>query len=150
MPRWLPDAYEELVCPETAPEQMAISRYVPIADPAADAFKRLAERVEYTSADDLVFCSRFGRRLDAAAIRRRFKRASSAVGLRVLKFHALRHGAGSLIARQADPRWVQGFLGHSKLSTTERYLHAKARPEDVAVLNRAFASVVSDPDTPVQ
>jgi integrase len=114
------------------------TRYVPIADPAAGAFRRLAERVEYTSADDLVFCSRFGRRLDAAAIRRRFKRASSAVGLRVLRFHALRHGAGSLIARQAEPRWVQGFLGHSKLSTTERYLHAKARPEEVALLNRAF------------
>jgi site-specific recombinase XerD len=44
-----------------------------------------------------------------------------------------------MIARQADPRWVQGFLGHAKLTTTERYLHAKARPEDVDVLNRAFA-----------
>jgi hypothetical protein len=39
----------------------------------------------------------------------------------------------------ADPRWVQGFLGHSKLTTTERYLHAKARPQDVDLLNRAFA-----------
>jgi integrase len=56
------------------------TRYVPIADPAADAFKRLAGRVEYTSGDDLVFRSRFGRPLDAAAIRRRFKRASWAVG----------------------------------------------------------------------
>ena len=46
--------------------------------------------------------------------------------LRVLRFHALRHGAGSIVARQADPRWVQGFLGHLKLTTTERYLHAKA------------------------
>lgn len=43
-----------------------------------------------------------------------------------------------MVARQADPRWVQGFLGHSKLSTTERYLQAKARPEDVQLLNRAF------------
>ena len=51
------------------------------------------------------------------------------------------HGAaGSLVARHADARWVQGFLGHSKLTTTERYLHAKARPQDVDVLNRAFAA----------
>jgi len=63
----------------------------------------------------------------------------------VLRFHALRHGAGSLVARQADPRWVQGFLGHSKLSTTERYLHAKARPQDVQLLNLAFAAAEPAP-----
>jgi integrase len=86
-----------------------------------------------------VFCNRFGRPLDGAALRRRFKRTAAAAGLRVLRFHALRHGAGSLVARQTDARWVQGFLGHSKISTTERYLHAKARPEDVERLNRAFS-----------
>lgn len=116
------------------------ARFVPIADPAASAFEALTARDNFVCPDDFVFCSRLGRPLDAGALRRRFKRTAAAVGLRVLKFHALRHGAGSLIARQADPRWVQGFLGHSKLSTTERYLHAKARPEDVALLNRAFAN----------
>jgi integrase len=115
------------------------ARFIPIADPAAGAFARLAERREFTRADDYVFCSRLGRPLDGSALRRRFKRAAAAGGLRELRFHALRHGAGSMIARQADPRWVQGFLGHSKLTTTERYLRAKAPPEDVDVLNRAFA-----------
>ncbi len=46
----------------------------------------------------------------------------SAAGLRALRFHALRHGAGSLVARETDARWVQGFLRHSKITTTERYL----------------------------
>ena len=115
------------------------ARFLPIADPAAEAFARLAERDEFLGADDYVFCSRFGRPLDGSALRRRFKHAAAAAGLRVLRFHALRHGAGSMIARQADPRWVQGFLGHSKLTTTERYLHAKARPQDVDLLNRVFA-----------
>jgi integrase len=115
------------------------ARFVPLADGAAEAFARLAARVDYTAPSDYVFCSRLGRPLNVSPVRLRFKRTAAATGLRVLRFHALRHGAGSLVARQADARWVQGFLGHSKLSTTERYLHAKARPEDVDKLNRAFA-----------
>lgn len=115
------------------------ARFVPLSDGAADAFARLHERGDFTSTTDLVFCNRFGRPLDGAALRRRFKQTAAAAGLRVLRFHALRHGAGSVVARQADARWVQGFLGHSKITTTERYLHAKARPEDVDRLNRAFA-----------
>jgi integrase len=115
------------------------SRFVPIADPAATAFARLSERDEFFRADDYVFCSRLGRPLDGSALRRRFKAAAAASGLRVLRFHALRHSAGSMVARHTDARWVQGFLGHSKLATTERYLHAKARPQDVELLNRAFA-----------
>ncbi len=116
------------------------ARYIPIADPAAAAFARLSQRQDFLGADDFVFCSRLGRSLDDSALRRRFKAAVAATGLRQLKFHALRHGAGSMIARQADPRWVQSFLGHSKLTTTERYLHAKSRPEDVDMVNRAFVS----------
>lgn len=75
---------------------------------------------------------RLGRRLDPSAIRRRFKRAAAGAGLRSLKLHGLRHGAGSLLAREADAVAVQAFLGHSKLTTTERYMHAKARPDDLA------------------
>lgn len=116
------------------------ARFVPISDNAAGAFARVADRESFTSSSDFVFCNRLGRSLDGGALRRRFKRTTAAANLRVLRFHALRHGAGSLIARQADPRWVQGFLGHSKIATTERYLHAKARPDDVARVNRAFAT----------
>ena len=121
------------------------ARFLPIADPAAAAFARLAERGEFMASGDYVFCSRLGRPLDGSALRRRFKAAAAAAGLRVLRFHALRHGAGSMVARRADPRWVQAFLGHSKLATTERYLHAKARPQDVELLNSAFAFEPSRP-----
>ncbi len=114
------------------------ARFVPLADAPAESLARLSAREEFTGSDDYVFCSRLGRPLDGSALRRRFKRTAAAAGLRVLRFHALRHGAGSLVARQADARWVQGFLGHSKLTTTARYLHAKARPEDIDRLNRAF------------
>ena len=64
----------------------------------------------YTSREDYIFCSRLGRRLDPSAVRRRFKSARDAAGLRPLRFHALRHAAGSLVARHADARFVQEFL----------------------------------------
>lgn len=114
------------------------ARFLPIADPAAEALTRLQPRGDYTSRDDYVFCSRLGRRLDPSAVRRRFKAARDAAGLRPLRFHALRHAAGSLVARHADARFVQEFLGHSRITTTERYMHAKARPEDVERVNLAF------------
>jgi site-specific recombinase XerD len=51
---------------------------------------------------------------------------------------------GSLIARHADARFVQEFLGHSRITTTERYMHAKARPEDLERVNLAFAARASN------
>jgi len=120
------------------------ARHLPLADGVVEAFERLAARDDYISPDDFVFCNRLGRPLVDATLRIRFKKTAAAAGLRVLKFHGLRHGAGSLVAREADARWVQGFLGHSKLSTTERYLHTKARADDVDRLNRAFETHTSD------
>lgn len=119
-------------------------RHVGLATPAAEAFARLAGREDFIGRDEYVFCNRLGRRLDPSAIRRRFKRAAAAADLRPLKLHGLRHGAGSLLAREADAVAVQAFLGHSKLTTTERYMHAKARPDDLARLDRAFAPASID------
>jgi hypothetical protein len=45
-----------------------------------------------------------------------------------------------LVARHADARFVQEFLGHSRITTTKRYMHAKARPEDLERVNLAFAT----------
>ena len=126
------------------------ARALPLADPAAAALARLADRGDYTSRNDYVFCSRLGRRLDPSAVRRRYKRAGDAAGLRPLHFHALRHAAGSLVAREAGTHFVQAFLGHSRLSTTERYLHAKARPQDVEILNKAFAGANGPASLPAE
>ncbi len=119
------------------------ARAVPLADPAAMALARLASRDDYTTRRDYVFCSRLGRRLDGSALRRRFGAARDSAGLRTLTFHSLRHAAGSLVAREASAHFVQAFLGHSRLSTTERYLHAKSRAQDVETLNRAFIGALS-------
>ena len=42
-----------------------------------------------------------------------------------LRFHDLRHTAGSLLVRALDPVTVRDILGHASIHTTERYLHAR-------------------------
>ena len=78
------------------------------------------------------------RKLDACALRRRLSRAQTA-GLRPLRFHDLRHSFGSLVEREVDTATLKAWMRQAKITTTERYLHAKPRTSDVARLDRAFA-----------
>jgi integrase len=120
-------------------------RFVPLSDPALAALARLGSRDEFIAPDDYLVCNRLGRRLDPSALRRRYHRGCEVAGLRRVKLHGLRHAAGSILARTADPVFVRDYLGHSKLSTTDRYVGARHRPEDLERLNRAFgASQVDD------
>ncbi len=116
-------------------------RIVPLAHRAVEALSRLAARGEFVAPDDYVFANAWGRRLDGSAVRRRYKRACAAAGLRPLKLHGLRHAAGSIVARTADPVFVRDMLGHAKLTTTDRYVAAKYRPEEYARLDAAFPTV---------
>jgi integrase len=113
-------------------------RQVPIPRPAAEALARLGQRTDFTGPEDYVFCNRFGRRLDGSAIRRRYKRAARAAGLRPVKLHALRHAAGSVLARTLPLVTVRDVLGHAELRTTNRYLHSKIDPAAIVAVNAAF------------
>lgn len=113
-------------------------RAVPLADQPAAALARLSERENFIARDELVFCNPVGDYLDPSAIRRRYRRAQAAAGLRPLRFHDLRHSFGSLVIREFDPVSVKDFMGHSKITTTERYLHARSRRTDAARLTKAF------------
>ena len=114
-------------------------RAVPLADQPAAVLDQLSQRSFFTSRDDLVFCSPVGGYLDPSALRRRYRRTQDAAGLRPLRFHDLRHSFGSLVIREFDPVAVKDFMGHSKITTTERYLHARSRRTDAARLTKAFA-----------
>lgn len=121
------------------------ARAVPVPQPAAQALMRLAERKDYTSPDDYVFCNRLGRRLDPSAIRRRYKRAAAAAGLRPVKLHGLRHAAGSVLARSLPLVTVRDVLGHAQLATTNRYLHSKVDGAAIVAVNAAFGVHVEEP-----
>jgi integrase len=125
-------------------------RFVPLSTPAAAALARLADRAEFTGPSDYVLANRWGRRLDPSALRQRYKRGCAAAGLRPVRLHGLRHAAGSLIARTADPVFVRDFLGHAKLATTDRYLSAKLRPEELKRLDDAFTPTAIDQAQPAE
>jgi integrase len=120
------------------------SREVPLPDQAAAALDRLSRRAEFTSPDDYVFANRLGRRLDPSALRRRFERALRAAGLEPLRFHDLRHTYGSLlVAGGIDLASVKAAMGHSRISTTERYLHARPASEQADRFTQALAGAGS-------
>jgi integrase len=114
-------------------------REVPLPDQAAVALDRLSRRGEFIGPDDYVFANRFGRRLDPSALRRRFERARDAAGLEPLRFHDLRHTYGSLlVAGGIDLASVKAAMGHSRITTTERYLHARPAGELADRFTRAL------------
>jgi len=115
-------------------------RDVPLPDQAAAALDRLSRREEFIGPDDYVFANRFGRRLDPSALRRRFERARDAAGLEPLRFHDLRHTYGSLlVAGGIDLVSVKAAMGHSRITTTERYLHARPAGELAERFTRALS-----------
>lgn len=116
-------------------------RRVPMADQAAAALDRLSRREHFTSPEDLVFCNSIGRSIDGSALRRRYKKARDAAGLRPLRWHDLRHTFGSLlVAGGLDLVTVKDAMGHAQLTTTSRYLHARPATETAAKFTSAFAA----------
>jgi integrase len=115
------------------------SRVVPLSGQAREELEALRGRLHFTGREDHVFCRPDGGPLDRSAVRARFIRAQEAAGVRVRRFHDLRHTFGSLAIRRFDLVTVKEMMGHSKLTTTERYLHARPRPTDAANLTEIFA-----------
>jgi site-specific recombinase XerD len=79
--------------------------------------------VRPTCADDAVFLGRFGRRLSVTAIQRQLGRYCHKAGLH-LTCHQFRHTFGRHMVEAGMPvTSLQRLLGHSRLRTTELYLH---------------------------
>jgi integrase len=122
-------------------------RTVPLARQAGEVLIGLRGRGRFTGRGDFVFCRPDGGEVDRSAIRRRFVAAQREAGLRVRRFHDLRHTFGSLVIRSFDLVAVQAMMGHSKITTTQRYLHSKPRADDVAKLSALFDEGSGDQGT---
>jgi len=101
-------------------------RIVPIGEVALDALRSYRTRVRADGIEtEAVFVNRRGGRLTTRSVARFVKRYALRSGTPVAASpHALRHSfATHLLNQGADLRAIQELLGHSSLSTTQRYTH---------------------------
>lgn len=107
-------------------------RTVPYGNPARQALDAwLGEgRPVLAGADsgEAVFLGLHGHRIDQRQVRRLVHGQAQEAGVPDISPHALRHSAAThLLDGGADLREVQELLGHSSLSTTQKYTHVSLR-----------------------
>ena len=106
-------------------------RIVPFSPQAEKALRFYLQRargeLQKSPPADALFVGAQGGTVSERIVRGRLHRACALAGVPDLGPHGLRHSMAShMLAGGADLRVIQEMLGHSALSTTQRYTHVDA------------------------
>jgi integrase len=124
-----------------SPKSRRGSRGVPVAEELARALEELARHSPYTADDDLVFAHpESGKPMDRSRVRKRFQRACRRAGVRVVRFHDLRHTFGTRVAASGEVslRTLQEWMGHRDAKTTLIYADYQPSEHESEIVSRAF------------
>jgi integrase len=121
--------------------ELSTRRSVPMTDRLAGELDSWSQRTVYHGDEDLVFAHpQTGNPLDRSKVTKRFKQACRDGGVRVIRFHDLRHTFATRLAASGQPmRTIQEFLGHADSKTTQIYAHYAPSEREVEMVNKAFA-----------
>jgi integrase len=116
-------------------------RGVPLALRVARELEAHFGSTAYQGDDDLVFANpTTGGPLDRTKVRKRFQAACRRAGVRVVRFHDLRHTFGTHVAASGDVslRTLQEWMGHRDPKTTLIYADYLPDPRQAAIVSDAF------------
>jgi integrase len=112
-----------------------------MADDVGNALTELRRGSLFFQDDNLVFAHPVtGVALDRSQVRKRFQRACRRAGVRVVRFHDLRHTFGTRIAASGEVslRTLQEWMGHRDPKTTMIYADYQLGEHEAEIVSRAF------------
>lgn len=122
---------------QNKPKTKTSNRMINISDGLCELLVRHLFTLAHSSSpnpDNLLFPSKVGTHIDPKSFEIRLKAVSKRCEIRKVNPHALRHTFATRLIEENTPlNTVKDILGHSSISTTQKYLHGNAEKERAAI-----------------